>query len=71
MRVIPYLPDWRKFFYRGQNVLDLLLAIGSSIIQIPAIHRSPIYPRLTIFELMRPYRVILEILRMKPLLVCG
>lgn len=70
IRVLAYLPDWRKFFYRGQNVLDLLLAIGSSIIQIPAIHRSPLYPWLTIFQLTRFYRVILEIPRMKPLLVC-
>ncbi|KAH9849175.1 Ion transport protein-domain-containing protein [Lenzites betulinus] len=69
IRVLAYLPDWRKFFYRGQNVLDLLLAIGSSIIQIPAIHQSSVYPWLTIFQLMRFYRVILEIPRMKPLLL--
>ncbi|CDO68509.1 hypothetical protein BN946_scf184998.g6 [Trametes cinnabarina] len=69
IRVLAYLPDWRKFFYRGQNVLDLLLAIGSSIIQIPAIHNSRVYPWLTIFQLMRFYRVILEIPRMKPLLL--
>ncbi|KAL7278048.1 hypothetical protein ACG7TL_008012 [Trametes sanguinea] len=69
IRVLTYLPDWRKFFYRGQNVLDLLLAIGSSIIQIPAIHNSKVYPWLTVFQLMRFYRVILEIPRMKPLLL--
>ncbi|KAI0822128.1 Ion transport protein-domain-containing protein [Trametes gibbosa] len=69
IRVLAYLPDWRRFFYRGQNVLDLLLAIGSSIIQIPAIHQSKVYPWLTIFQLMRFYRVILEIPRMKPLLL--
>lgn len=69
IRVLAYLPDWRKFFYRGQNVLDLFLAIGSSIIQVPAIHESKVYPWLTILQLMRFYRVILEIPRMKPLLV--
>ena len=69
IRVLAYLPDWRKFFYRGQNVLDMFLAIGSSVIQIPAIHQSSVYPWLTIFQLMRFYRVILEIPRMKPLLV--
>ncbi|KAI0331568.1 hypothetical protein GY45DRAFT_1248483 [Cubamyces sp. BRFM 1775] len=69
IRVLAYLPDWRKFFYRGQNVLDLFLAIGSSIIQIPAIHNSSVYPWLTIFQLTRFYRVILEIPRMKPLLL--
>ncbi|OCH86932.1 hypothetical protein OBBRIDRAFT_890152 [Obba rivulosa] len=69
IRVLAHLPDWRSFFYRGQNVLDLVLAIGSSIIQIPAIHKSQVYPWLTIFQLMRFYRVILEIPRMKPLLL--
>ncbi|KAI0776961.1 Ion transport protein-domain-containing protein [Trametes elegans] len=69
IRILAYLPDWRKFFYRGQNVLDLILAIGSSIIQIPAIHNSSVYPWLTIFQLMRFYRLILEIPRMKPLLL--
>ncbi|TBU26428.1 Ion transport protein-domain-containing protein [Dichomitus squalens] len=69
IRVLAYLPDWRKFFFRGQNVLDLILAIGSSVIQIPAIHESSVYPWLTILQLMRFYRVILEIPRMKPLLL--
>lgn len=69
VRVIAHLPDWRSFFYRGQNWLDLTLAIGSTIIQIPAIHNSGVYPWLTIFQLGRFYRVILEIPRMKPLLV--
>lgn len=69
VRIIAYLPDWRGFLARGQNWLDLILAVGSSIIQIPAIHQSSIYPWLTIFQLARFYRVILEIPRMKPLLV--
>ena len=69
IRIIAHLPDWRSFFYRGQNWLDLILAIGSTVIQIPAIHNSSIYPWLTIFQLGRFYRVILEIPRMKPLLV--
>ncbi|EPS97893.1 hypothetical protein FOMPIDRAFT_1127618 [Fomitopsis schrenkii] len=69
IRVAAHLPDWRAFFYRGQNLLDLLLAVGSSIIQIPAIHDSSVYPWFTIFQLARFYRVILEIPRMKPLLL--
>ncbi len=69
IRVLAHLPDWRSFFYRGQNWLDTVLAIGSSIIQIPVVHRSTVYPWLTIFQLARFYRVILEIPRMKPLLV--
>lgn len=69
IRILAHLPDWRSFFYHGQNWLDLVLAIGSTIIQIPVIHNSTAYPWLTIFQLMRFYRVILEIPRMKPLLV--
>ncbi|KAL6310254.1 Ion transport protein-domain-containing protein [Sparassis latifolia] len=69
IRVLAELPDWRNFFRGGQNVLDLILAIGSSIIQIPVIHSSSVYPWLTIFQLARFYRVILEIPRMKPLLL--
>ena len=68
VRLFAELPDWRAFF-QGRNLIDLVLAIGSSIIQIPVIHRSPVYPWLTIFQLARFYRVILVIPRMRPLLV--
>ncbi|KAJ7199602.1 Ion transport protein-domain-containing protein [Mycena pura] len=53
----------------GQNWLDTALAIGASVIQIPAIQRSAVYPWFTIFQLMRFYRVILVVPRMKPLLL--
>jgi hypothetical protein len=69
IRVLAELPDWRNFFIHGNNWLDLILAIGSTIIQIPAIHQSNVYPWLTIFQLARFYRVILEVPRMRPLLV--
>lgn len=68
-RFLSFLPDWRPFFAHGNNWLDLVLALGSSIIQIPAIRNSEIYPWLTIFQLARFYRVILEVPRMRPLLV--
>jgi voltage-dependent calcium channel len=69
IRFVAHLPDWRGFFVQGNNYLDLVLAIGSTIIQIPVIHNSPAYPWLTIFQLARFYRVILEIPRMRPLLL--
>jgi len=69
VRFIAHLPDWRGFFVQGHNYLDLVLAIGSTIIQIPVVHNSQAYPWLTIFQLARFYRVILEIPRMKPLLL--
>jgi len=69
VRFATYLPDWRDFFRKGRNWLDLVLAIGSTVIQIPPVRSSPVYPWLTIFQLLRFYRVILEVPRMKPLLV--
>jgi hypothetical protein len=69
VRILAELPDWRNFFNHGNNQLDLILAIGSTIIQIPSIHSSSVYPWLTIFQLTRFYRVIMEVPRMRPLLV--
>lgn len=69
LRILADLPDWRAFFRHANNWLDLILAIGSSLIQIPAIHDSAAYPWLTVFQLTRFYRVILEVPRMRPLMV--
>ncbi|KAG6861044.1 hypothetical protein C0995_004545 [Termitomyces sp. Mi166 len=69
IRVLATLPNWRSFFSHGNNWLDLILAIGTSVIQIPVIHDSPVYPWFTILQLMRFYRVILVVPRMKPLLL--
>ncbi|OCF43572.1 high-affinity cell membrane calcium channel [Kwoniella heveanensis CBS 569] len=68
IRVIGYFPDWRSFFSSGRNSFDLFLAITCSIIQIPAISSGGVYPWLTVFQLLRWYRVILAFPRMKPLL---
>lgn len=69
IRIAAELPAWRVFFRHGNNWIDLVLAIGSSVIQIPAIQQSEVYPWLTIFPVARFYRVILEFPRMKPLLL--
>ncbi|KAI6144232.1 Ion transport protein-domain-containing protein [Pisolithus tinctorius] len=69
IRIAAELPAWRVFFRHGNNWIDLVLAIGSSVIQIPAIQQSEVYPWLTIFPIARFYRVILEFPRMKPLLL--
>ncbi|KAJ2913591.1 hypothetical protein MD484_g6822, partial [Candolleomyces efflorescens] len=69
LRVLATLPDWRTFFQHGNNWLDTFLAIICSIIQIPAIQSSSVYPWFTIFQLARFYRVILVVPRMKPLLL--
>jgi hypothetical protein len=69
LRFLVELPEWRNFFLYGHNWLDLVLAVGSSVIQIPVIKDSVVYSWLTIFQLARFYRVILEVPHMKPLLV--
>ncbi|PWN49893.1 hypothetical protein IE53DRAFT_331270, partial [Violaceomyces palustris] len=61
--------DWRSFLKSRQNVGDLLLAVITSIIQIPVIKDSRAYPWLTAFQLARFYRVIAAVPRMKALLV--
>jgi len=69
IRALADLPNWRLFWMQGKNVLDLALAISCSVIQIPAVRNSNVYEWFTILQLARFYRVILEIPRMKPLLV--
>jgi len=69
LRFLATLPNWRSFFQHGDNWLDTILAIASSIIEIPIIRNSSAYRWLTIFQLARFYRVILVVPRMKPLLV--
>jgi voltage-dependent calcium channel len=68
-RFVAHLPEWRAFGREPVNWIDLMLAVGSSIIQIPAIHTSQAYAWLTVFQLARWYRVILEVPRMRPLIL--
>ncbi|KXN82493.1 Calcium-channel protein cch1 [Leucoagaricus sp. SymC.cos] len=69
IRIFACLPEWRSFWISGRNILDLSLAVGCSVIQIPVIQESSVYEWFTILQLARFYRVILEIPRMKPLLL--
>ncbi|KAG8215839.1 Ion transport protein-domain-containing protein [Butyriboletus roseoflavus] len=69
VRIAVEFPAWRDFFQHGSNWLDLILAIGCSVIQIPVIHNSSVYPWLTIFQLARFYRVILVVPRMRHLIL--
>lgn len=62
-------PDYRSFVKRTANMVDLFLVGTTCIIQIPLIRNSDVYPWLTVFQLMRFYRVILAFPRMRPLLV--
>lgn len=56
------------FFSSRRNVLDFCLAVITTIMQIPPVPHSAWYPWLTFFQLLRFYRVIAAIPRMKSLL---
>jgi Ion transport protein len=62
-------PNWRMFFRSKANCFDLFLAIATLIIQIPPIHNSSVYGWLTIFQIVRVYRVIMAIPVTRDLLV--
>lgn len=60
--LVRFVADWRSFFHHRRNWADLALAIITTIIQIPAIHNSgQPYAWLTIFQVLRIYRVVLAI----------
>lgn len=69
LRMIPFWRHWRGFFDSPRNVTDLVLALGSTIAQIPPVKASGVGPWLTIFEVARFYRVILAIPPMRRLIV--
>ena len=60
--IIRLAVDWRNFFYKPRNVVDFFLAIITTIIQIPKIHDSgQPYAWLTLFQILRIYRVVLAV----------
>ena len=68
---IRFIIDWRGFFRSKRNLADLLLAVITSIIQIPAIHNSgQPYDWLTVFQILRVYRLVLGLPMTRDLTVC-
>jgi len=65
--------DWRHFFSGKRNLTDLAIAIITTVIQIPIIkeaHGGKAYAWLTIFQIIRVYRVVLAIPMTRDLIVC-
>ncbi|KAL2871987.1 calcium channel protein CCH1 [Aspergillus lucknowensis] len=58
--ILRFITDWRKFHQQRRNWFDLALVIITCVIQIPAIKNSgrP-YSVLTLFQILRVYRVVL------------
>ena len=60
--IIRFVADWRCFHHSLHNLVDLGLALITSIILIPPIHGSgQIYAWLTLFQIIRIYRVVLAV----------
>lgn len=70
LRFFAEFPHWRKFFHSKTNRTDLLIAVVTCIIRIPPIHDNrPVYAWLTGFQVLRIYRVVLSIPRIRTLSV--
>ncbi|CAG7939326.1 unnamed protein product [Penicillium nalgiovense] len=58
--ILRFASDWRMFHRRRRNLTDLLLVIITCIIQLPPIRNSGrAYTVLTLFQILRVYRVVL------------
>ena len=63
--------DWRNFHKSKRNWVDLGLAIITSVMQIPPIHNSgQPYAWLTLFQILRVYRLVLAVSVTRDLIVC-
>jgi len=61
---VRFIVDWRHFFGSRRNITDLGIALITTIIQIPAIKHAyggRAYDWLTVFQIIRVYRVVLAI----------
>ncbi|USP74293.1 hypothetical protein yc1106_01567 [Curvularia clavata] len=62
--LIRLVVDWRNFFRSKRNFTDLVIALVTVIIQLPAIkaaHDGQAYAWLTVFQIIRVYRVVLAV----------
>ncbi|KAL0076809.1 Ion transport protein-domain-containing protein [Phycomyces blakesleeanus] len=52
-------PNWIQFWSSGRNRFDLFLVISTCVIQLPMIQDSEAYKYLTIFQVLRLYRLLI------------
>lgn len=67
-----FATDWRHFFYGKRNIVDMMIAIVTAVIQIPAVkdaHDGRAYAWLTVFQIVRIYRVVLAVPMTRDLVV--
>ncbi|KAF9913297.1 calcium channel protein [Linnemannia zychae] len=68
IRFMVCLPKPMDFFKSKKNLVDMFVAIITLIIQIPPIKNSRIYVYLTVFQVIRIYRPIIYIERLRSLI---
>jgi len=67
-----WISSWRTFHSQKQNLVDLVLAIITTVMLFPVVRDSgrP-YDWLTLFQILRIYRVVWAIPVTRDLLVCS
>ncbi|CAO3564105.1 unnamed protein product [Mortierella alpina] len=68
IRLLACLPKPSEFLNSRKNMFDLFLVVTTLIIQIPPIRRSHVYMYLTVFQVLRIYRPIIYIERLRSLI---
>ncbi|KAG0336009.1 calcium channel protein, partial [Podila humilis] len=68
IRFLAYMPQPKHFFDSRKNLVDLFLATITLIIQIPPIRNSRAYIYLTLFQVLRIYRPIIYVERLRSLI---
>lgn len=59
---IRIVADFRGFHHHKRNIVDLVLAISTSVILLPPIQNATeVYAWLTVFQIIRVYRVVLAV----------
>ncbi|KAI1260114.1 ion transporter [Xylariaceae sp. FL1019] len=60
--IIRIAANWKSFHRNPRNIVDLLLAVANTVILLPPIMNSgQTYAWLTIFQIIRAYRVVLSV----------
>ncbi|KAF9355034.1 calcium channel protein [Mortierella sp. NVP85] len=67
-RFVIWLPEPKQFFRSKKNNVDLFLAIATLVILIPSIRNSHAYVYLSVFRIIRIYRPIILIERLRRLI---
>lgn len=72
LRMLAQRKDLRAFFKDRRNSTDFLISVITCIIQIPSIKQHTlVYIWFTGFQVLRIYRVVMAIPRLRNLMVCG